>query len=125
MFKPVFEKAVDWAKGELCGTGTIGPTAVFVYGKDGWHEELKEGAARVVSLRWRNEFQKEAVKRRLQEKVAAEGASAVVLLLPTEAASPHQGQCWLLGATPYLCAEVSITYTTAVRLKLADHHVIC
>jgi hypothetical protein len=107
VFKPVFEKALNLAKSKPHATGRIGATALFVYGKapDG---SLNENATH-VSLSYKDEFHKEAVRRKIHEKVVAENASAVVLLVP---APPGRESVFLIaGAMPDLIAHASVTYT--------------
>jgi hypothetical protein len=79
LFKPLFEKALHSTKSALHAAGTIGPTALFVYGKC-LEEDLGKTATKIVSIGWKNESQKEAVRMRIYQKVELEGASAVVLL---------------------------------------------
>jgi hypothetical protein len=107
VFKPVFEKVLDVAKSKLYTTGAIGMTALFVYGKA--PEGSLNASATPVSLRYTDEFHKEAVRRKIREKVVAEGASAVVLLLPDS--SDREGIFLISGAMPGMTADASITYT--------------
>lgn len=110
-FKPVFEGALDFARSKLYGSGMIDPTVLFVFGKRPKDGELKESATKVVSIRWKDEFQKEAVRVRIREKAEQEGAFAVVLLAPTEASGPHEGRFLISGAMADMVADASVTYT--------------
>jgi hypothetical protein len=65
------------AKNQLASTGRITSAALFIYGSDTLPETNR---ATMVSLFWRNELQKETVKRRIREKALMEGACAVVVL---------------------------------------------
>ena len=107
VFKPVFEKALDVAKSKLHTTGEIGITALFVYGKA--PEVSLNASATHVSLRYKDEFHKEAVRRKIHEKVAAESVSAVVLLFPDP--SDREGTFLISGAMAGTTADASITYT--------------
>ncbi len=107
VFKPVFEKALAVAKTKLDFTGRIGATALFVYGKDP-EGSLNENATH-VSLSYKDEFHKEAVRRKIHEKVNAEGASAVVLLVPGP--PDREGTFLISGAMPGMTAGASVTYT--------------
>jgi hypothetical protein len=107
VFKSLFEKALDLAKSKLHTTGRIGATALFVYG--GAPEGSLNENATHVSLSYKDEFHKEAVRRKIHEKVDAEGASAVVLLVP---AHPGRERAFLISGTmPGLTAGASVTYT--------------
>lgn len=117
VFKPLFEKILDLAKGALFANGTIGPMALFVYGKGLQDEELKESATKVVSISWKTEFQKEAVRMRIHQKAELEGASTVVLLIPAKAAGPHEGTLFVSGVMPGMAADASITYTFKKETK--------
>jgi hypothetical protein len=110
LFKPLFEKACDVAKSALQVARAISPIALFVYGKHLKHEQLKESATKVVSLSWKNEFHKEVVRMRIQEKARAEGASAVVLLTPGPG-GPREGTFLISGAMPDMVADASVAYT--------------
>ena len=108
MFKQVFEKALDVAKGKLHTTGRIGTMALFVYGKDP-EGRLNENGTQVVSLSFKDEFHKETVRRKIYEKVVAEDASAVVLLVPI--APGHENAFLISGAMSDMTADASVTYT--------------
>jgi len=70
------ERAADLAKRELTDTGRITPRALFVY--DG-KTPPSERRITVVSLAWRNEFQKDALRERIRDKALQENARAVVV----------------------------------------------
>ncbi|HME45845.1 MAG TPA: hypothetical protein VKF36_22335 [Syntrophorhabdales bacterium] len=109
-FRPVFERALDFARSKLYGSGVIDPTVLFVYGKGPEDGELKESTTKVVSIRWKDEFQKEAMRVRIREKAEREGAVVVVLLMPGEAAKPQEGTLLIAGAIPGMTADASVTY---------------
>jgi hypothetical protein len=105
-FKSIFEKALAVAKSELRTTGRIGATALFVYGRAP-EGSLNENTTH-VSLNYKDEFHKEAVRRKIHEKAVAENASAVVLLVP---ALPDRESAFLIsGAMSGLTAHASVTY---------------
>jgi hypothetical protein len=111
LFKPLFEKAVAVAKSALYAAGTIGPTALFVYGENLKDEELSKSATKSVSISWKDESHKEAMRKRIREKAELEGASAVVLLIPGESAGSQEGTLLIAGVTPGMTANASVTYT--------------
>ena len=69
LIKPLFEKALDSAKRTLDAAGTIGPMALFVYGMDISDAGPWESITKAVSIHSKSEFQKEAVRMRIQTKV--------------------------------------------------------
>jgi hypothetical protein len=83
-------------------------TALFVYGKDP-AGRLKEPSTQVVSLNYKDVFHKDAVRKKIHEKVVAESASAVVLLLPV--ASGRESTFLISGVMPGMTTEASVTYT--------------
>ena len=77
---------------------------------------LENGDMKAVSLRWRTEFYREIVRKKIHDKAAREGALAVVLL--TDARSPtrsanflQRGTFLLSGATLRANAGASVAYT--------------
>lgn len=81
--KTAIELASELAKKELGFRGKVGSMAVFVYPERGAGPEgqgQQGGEVKTVSLSNRNELQKEAVRKRIREKVAAETISTVVLV---------------------------------------------
>ena len=80
MLRITLEKAADMAKRELASRGRVEPMAVFCYGGQADAGEAGGHVFKAVSLVWRTELQNEAVRRRVREKIAAEGAAALVVL---------------------------------------------
>jgi hypothetical protein len=80
--KTSIELASELAKKELSLKGKVGSMAVFIYPDSGVTPEGagQGGAVKTVSLSNRNELQKEAVRKRIREKVAAETISTVILV---------------------------------------------
>ena len=107
VFRPLFEKALAVAKNRLDTTGRIGATALFVYGKA--PEGGPSGKTTHVSLSYKDEFHKEATRRKIREKVLAENASAIVLLVP--ALPSGEGTFLISGAMPGMTAGASVTST--------------
>ena len=68
------EKAANLAKRELSDMGRITRKALFVY------DEQSHPRITVVSLGWRNEFEKDVVARRIRDKALQENARAVVVI---------------------------------------------
>jgi hypothetical protein len=80
MLRITLEKAADMAKKELASRGRVEPMAVFGYHGEAYAGEAGGDVFKAVSLVWRTELQKEAVRKRVREKAAAEGAAALVVL---------------------------------------------
>ncbi len=96
------EKAADFAKRELTNTGNINPKALFVY------DEQSDPRVTVVSLAWRNEFDKDALRKKIRDKALQEAARAVVVtgMQPMEA----ERLLILSGMTPETVATASVDY---------------
>ena len=90
------EKAADLAKRELSDTGRITPKALFVY--DGQsHPRIT-----VVSLAWRNEFEKDLLARKIRDKALQEDARAVVVM----------------GIQPHILTLSGMTFETEVTASV-------
>ena len=87
MFKAVFEKVLTMVNNRVSFTDRIAPLAIFVF-EDGDKKGggLDSGDMKAVSLSWRTEFDKDIIKKKIHDKAAHEGASAVILL--TDAGPP-------------------------------------
>jgi hypothetical protein len=98
--------------------------AVFVYppdtgeGAEGASDQ--GGAVKTVALSNRSELQKEAVRKRIREKVAAESISAVILMMDgkkeragrtTGNQTTVAGSITITGVMPSAGASASVTYT--------------
>ena len=70
-FKSAIEKAADRSRSELASEGKLRPMAFFVHA---------DGTMKTVSLSVKDEYQKEALIRRIQEKALAENISTVIVL---------------------------------------------
>ena len=116
-FKAVFEKVLAMVNNRVSFTDRIAPLAVFVFENgDRKGDGLENGDMKAVSLRWRTEFYREIVRKKIHDKAAHEGALAVVLL--TDARSPtrsanflQRGTFLLSGATLRANAGASVAYT--------------
>jgi len=99
------EKAADLAKRELTNTGRITPKALFVY--DG-QTPLSDPRITIVSLAWRNEFQKDVLWRKIRDKALQEDAQAVVVteIGPTG----KRGLLTLSGMTREMEITASVDY---------------
>jgi hypothetical protein len=98
-FKGAIEKAADRAKSELAAQGKISSTAFFVH---------SDGTMKMVSLKLRDAHQKEALIRRIREKVLAEKAFAVMTLIEME----HERQGVVLsGVTSGAKASARVDYS--------------
>jgi hypothetical protein len=70
-FKSTIEKAADRSRNELVYEGKLKPMAFFVNA---------DGTMKTVSLSVKDEYQKEALLQRIQEKVSAENIPTVIVL---------------------------------------------
>ena len=70
-FKNTIDKAADRSRSELLSEGKIKPMAFFVHA---------DGTMKAVSLSLKDEYQREAVMRRIREKALAENISTVIVL---------------------------------------------
>jgi len=114
--------AAELAKKELTLNGKVGSMAVFVPrdGEAGPVGADMSGAVKAVALNSRNELQKEAVRKRIREKVFAETISTVVLA--TDGKKERKGQgpnnpaaisgsIVITGVTPTARASASDAYS--------------
>ncbi len=98
-FKGAIEMAAERAKNELATRGKINSTAFFAH---------TDGTIKMVSLLLRDEHQKEALIRRIREKVVAEKAFAVMTLIEME--KERQGVV-LSGVTSGAKASARVDYS--------------
>ena len=75
VFKSTVEKAANRSRSELASEGRIKPMAFFVHA---------DGTMKTVSLSVKDEYQKEALIRRIREKALEENISAVIVLTETD-----------------------------------------
>ncbi len=86
----IVQRAAEMVKGEVASTGKTRPLAIFVYENETGNPEVS--TAKMVSLAWRDELQKEALIRRIREKASMERAAAVLILSETEPESRSSSQ---------------------------------
>jgi hypothetical protein len=102
-FKSTIEKAADRSRNELVSEGKLKPMAFFVHA---------DGTMKTVSVSVKDEYQKESLIRRIQEKVSAENISTVIIL--AEMADEHRAV--LSGVSPNMrgsaCVDYSFNNTT-------------
>jgi hypothetical protein len=96
-FMSAIEKAGDRAHLELASKGKVGPMAFFVHA---------DGTMKVVSLTLKGGQQKEALVRRISEKVTAEDAFAVIVLTETD----DEHEMILSGVTPGARASARVDF---------------
>ena len=113
-FKAVFEKILTMVNDRQKFTARIAPLVVFVYVDEEGHG-LESGHMKAVSLSWRTEFHKDMLRKKIHDKAAHEGASAVILLTDTRPSvpsgnSPQQGTFLLSGVTLHENARASVAY---------------
>ena len=92
MLRIALERATDMVKRELGERGRVAPTAVFGYQGEAGPGDEAVHIFKAVSIAWRTELQKEAVRKRVREKTAAEGAVALVILTRAAGEGPRTRQ---------------------------------
>jgi hypothetical protein len=97
-FKGAIEKAADRLRTEMASEGRIKPMAFFLHA---------DGTMKTVSLSVKDEYQKEGLIRRIQEKVLAENISTVIVL--TEIDGEHE--MVLSGVSSGMRGSASIDYS--------------
>jgi hypothetical protein len=97
-FKTTIEKAADRSKSELISEGKIKPMAFFVEA---------DGTMKTVSLSVKDEYQKEGLIQRIQEKVLAENISTVIILTEMD---DNKGAV-LSGASAGMKGSAQINYS--------------
>lgn len=106
-FKSTIEKAADRSRSELISEEKLKPMAFFVYA---------DGTMKTVSVSLKDEYQREALIRRIQEKVSAENISAVIAL--TEMDYGHTAV--LSGVSPGVRGSACIDYSFNNTAKTVD-----
>lgn len=119
VLRSLMQEAADRAKTELTTTGRITPKALFLYDE----ESPGSGSKTVmVTLSVRSEQQREALRKRVRDKAAAEGARAVVIVHDIRAK-----QLSVLGVIDETQITASINYAfnsqkkTVERWEIAWH----
>jgi len=97
-FKSTIEKAADKARSELVSEGKIKPRTFFVQ---------EDGTMKTVSLSVKNEYQREALIRRIQEKVLAENIPTVIVLSEID----NEHGMLLSGASPGMKGSARVDYS--------------
>ena len=105
-FRGIVERAADRARRYLASAGKIGPTAFFAYDKD---------TMKVVSLSFKDEFQRDALRKKIREKALVESASAVLVL--TEGEHEKDGMIVLSGVAPGMSASMRVDYSFDEKTK--------
>jgi hypothetical protein len=105
VFKSTIEKAADRLRSELVSEGKLKPMVFFVDA---------DGAMKTVSLSVKDdEYQKEALIRRIREKVSAENISTVITL--TEVDNEHGAV--LSGVSPDMKGSARVDYSFDNKTK--------
>ena len=103
-FKNAIEKAADRSKSELVSEGKIKPMAFFVDA---------DGTMKTVSLSVKDEYQKEALIRRIREKVLAENISTVIALTEMD----DEKTVILSGVSPGMKGSARVDYSFDNKTK--------
>jgi hypothetical protein len=106
-FKSTIEKAADRSRSVLASEGKLRPMAFFVNA---------DGTMKTVSLSVRDEYQKETLLRRIQEKVSAENISTVITLTEMD----YEHTAVLSGASPSVRGSACIDYSFNNTTKTVD-----
>lgn len=118
--KTSIELAAELAKKELSLYGKVGSMAVFVHPESvGPEGTERPGGVKTVSLSSRSELQKEAVRKRIREKVIAEAISMVILVADgrkermgrMQNNAAVSGSLVITGVMPSANASASVTYS--------------
>ena len=126
VLRATLERAAEMAKTALGSHGKAAAMAVFAYKSEpGQGEGDGADEFKTVSLAWRTELQRETIKRRIREKAAAEGASAVVILTGAgtegsrakKAPSQEKGVLFFSGAMPNARASARVSYVLEREAK--------
>jgi hypothetical protein len=112
VLKSLMQEGADRAKTELIATGRITPKALFVY-----DEESPTSGYKIVTvtLSVRSEQQKEALRKRVRDKAAAEGARAVVIVHDVKTK-----QLSVFGAMAETRMAASVSYVFNTEKKTVD-----
>jgi hypothetical protein len=97
-FKNTIEKAADRSRNELASEGRIKPMAFFV---------LADGTMKTVSLSLKDEYQREAVMRRIREKAWAENIPTVIVLSEID----NEHGMLLSGVSPDMKGSARVNYS--------------
>jgi hypothetical protein len=106
-FKGTIEKAADRSRNELISEGKLKPMAFFVYA---------DGTMKTVSVSVKDEYQREVLLRRIQEKVSAENISTVITLTEMD----YEHTAVLSGVSPGVRGSACIDYSFNNTTKTVD-----
>jgi hypothetical protein len=103
-FKSTIEKAANRSRNELVSEGKIKPMAFFLHA---------DGTMKTVSILIKDEFQKEALIRRIREKVLAENISTVIVLSEID----NEHGMLLSGVSPGMKGSARVDYSFDNKTK--------
>jgi hypothetical protein len=103
-FKSTIEKAADRLKSELASEGKLKPMTFFVNA---------DGTMKTVSLSVKDEYQKDALIRRIQEKTLAENISTVIVLSEID----NEHGMLLSGVSPDMKGSAHVNYSFDNKTK--------
>lgn len=109
MIKPLMEETAEVAKAELNETGKITPKAFFVFTDPSTPSVTRKVMVRLSN---RSELQRDAARKRIEEKAEHEGARAVLVLY-----NERPGVLTVVGLADGARAAASVTYTFDQKLK--------
>jgi len=112
-FKDAIEKAADISKNKLATEGKVNPVVFFVQA---------DKTMKTVSLSLKNEYQKEAIVRRIREKALAEDVSAVIILLVMH---NERQEIVLTGVSPGMRVSAQVSYSIDSESKTVTSWKIC
>jgi hypothetical protein len=96
-FKSTIEKASDRSRNELVSEGKLKPMGFFIQ---------TDGTMKTVSLSVKDEYQKEALIKRIREKVLAENVSTVIVLSEID----NEHGMLLSGVSPGMKGSARVDY---------------
>jgi hypothetical protein len=108
VLKSTIEKAADRLKNELASERKLKTTAFFV---------KADGTMKIVALSVKNEFQKDALSRRIQEKVSAKNISTVITLTEMD----YEHTAVLSGVNSETRAPSAWTIIVITKQRLSLH----
>jgi hypothetical protein len=103
-FKSTIEKAADRSRNELVSEGKIKPMMFFLQA---------DGTMKTVSFSLKDEYQREAVVRRIREKVLAENILTVIVLSEID----NEHGMLLSGVSPGMKGSASVNYSFDNKTK--------
>ena len=110
VFRIIFEKSLELARSASQGSVLLRPMVLFLFAQGTAAEQLKESTLKAVSVVWKNDFHKEALRMRIHDKAEQEGATAIVFLMPEQDSGSREGTLLLAGAMAGITVNAFVTH---------------